>query len=614
MEHPPYRLAEEFDAFLGDPNDPRTTFSYERCAELDEKEEFPADICRLLQEWGLSDYYVPVQHGGQLHDYEQLLQLLRAVARRDLTTAIGHGKTYLGGVCVWVAGGPEQAERLGADIRAGVPVSLGLTERAHGSDLLACEVQGSPVNAPEDGDGDGWLVSGEKWLINNATRGSLLALLTRTNPAGGPRGFSVLLVDKRELDEAAYRHLPKVDTHGIRGADISGIVFDGARVPRRALVGAEGGGIETVIKALQLTRTMCAALSLGAGDHGLRIALDFAEQRELYGRRLIELPKARRTLGAAAADVLLHEALALVASRAVHTQTAEMSLTAAVTKYLLPSGTESVLTELTRLLGARAFLKDVYAHGRFQKLDRDHRIVGLFDGNTLVNLNSVVNQFRSLVRGHRRGTGDTAGAAAAQDLAVPLPPLDPGQLSVVARRGSGIIAGLAGHVAELTRRAQSRPQLWPAVAAARRLLAVTDTVHAEMESHQDVVTDVPPAAFETARRYTLCYAGAAVTGLWAANADRFGEGETAALWRDALWLRAALDRILAGLGESDSPGTADDSEPETYEALLAELRSARARGRLFSLLEQREPAPPESAGTNPANTAATHGENERTSC
>lgn len=588
MEHPPYRLAGELDGFLGDPDDPRTTFSYARCAELDEKEEFPSDICDRLEEWGLADYYVPVQHGGQLHDYEQLLQLIRVVARRDLTAAIGHGKTYLGGVCVWVAGSAEQAEQLGADIRAGVPVSLGLTERAHGSDLLAGETHGG--HAPRLPDG-GWSVSGEKWLINNATRGSVLSLLTRTDPAGGPRGFSVLLVDKRKLEEGTYRHLPKVHTHGIRGADISGIAFDGAVVGRHALVGTEGGGVETVIKALQLTRTLCAALSLGAGDHGLRIALDFAEERELYGRRLIDLPKARRTLGTAAADVLLHEALALVASRAVHTQTAEMSLTAAVTKYLLPSGTEAVLSDLTRLLGARAFLKDVYAHGRFQKLDRDHRIVGLFDGNTLVNLNSVVNQFRSLVRGYRRGKGDTAGAAAAYDLGLPLPPLDPGRLSVIARRGSGVLAALPDHVEAVTQRALSRPELWPVVAVARRLLAVTDTVHTEMEAHQDILTDVPTAAFETARRYTLCYAGAACLGLWTGSLDRLGEGATAALWQDGLWLRAALDRILVRLGDGES-GAADSSEPEVYEALLAEVRTARAQGRLFSLLEQREPAPP----------------------
>lgn len=601
MEHPPYRLAGELDAFLGDPNDPRVTFSYERSVELDDREEFPADICRRLEEWGLADYYVPVQHGGRLHDYEQLLQLIRVVARRDLTAAIGHGKTYLGGVCVWVAGSAEQAERLGADIRAGAPVSLGLTERAHGSDLLAGELRGAEAA------GGGWLVSGEKWLINNATRGSVLSLLTRTDPAGGPRGFSVLLVDKRELDERTYRHLPKVRTHGIRGADISGIAFEGARVPRHALVGAEGGGVETVIKALQLTRTLCAALSLGAGDHGLRIGLEFAERRELYGRRLIDLPKARATLGEAAADLLLHEALALFASRAVHTQTAEMSLTAAVTKYLLPSGTEDVLTQLTRLLGARAFLKDVFAHGRFQKLERDHRIVGLFDGNTLVNLNSLVHQFRSLVRGYRRGNGDTAGAVAAYDLGRPLPPLDPGRLSVVARRGSGVLASLPESVEELARRAETRPGLRPVHAAALRLLAVTDKVHAEMETHQDVLTDVPPRAFETARSYTLCYAGAACLGVWTANADRLGEGATAALWRDGLWLRGALGRVLARLGEPDAPQGTDAAGCE--EELLAQVRAARAEGRLFSLLEQQEAAAPTDAG---AATAA--GENERTSC
>ncbi|MGW4730237.1 acyl-CoA dehydrogenase family protein [Streptomyces shenzhenensis] len=603
MEHPPYRLAEEFDRFLGDPDDPGEVFSYARCAELDDKEEFPADICRRFEEWGLPGQYVPVEHGGRLRDYEQVLQLVRAVARRDLTCAIGHGKTYLGGVCVWVAGSAEQGARLGADIMAGVPVSLGLTERAHGSDLLAGEVRTDGTAA--DG-ADHWLVSGEKWLINNATRGSVLSLLTRTRPDGGPRGFSVLLVDKRELDEGSYRHLPKIRTHGIRGADISGIAFDGARVPRGALVGAEGAGLEIVLKALQLTRTMCAALSLGAGDHGLRLGLDFAEERELYGRRLIDLPQARHVLTGAAADVLLHEAVALVAARAVQSQTAELGVTSAVTKYLLPTGTDQVLADLTGLLGARAFLKGVHADGRFQKLQRDHRIVGLFDGNTLVNLNSLINQFRSLVRGFRRGTGDTAGSDTACDLGAPLPPLDPARLSLVARHGSGLMAGLPASVEEITRRADLNPALGPVADAARRLLAVTTAVHTEMEEYQGALTEVPPAAFEVARRYTLCWAGAACLGLWTHSTDRFPGGPDAAatgeLWRDGLWLHTALDRLLVRLGEPAAAG------PETYEELLGALRAARSSGRLFSLLPQRGPE------RRPATPGAAAGERETTSC
>ncbi|GGY05505.1 acyl-CoA dehydrogenase family protein [Streptomyces hiroshimensis] len=606
MAHPSYRLAEDLDRFLGDPGDAARPFSYARCAELDEKEEFPAEICRLLEEWGLTAYYVPAEHGGRLTDYEQLLQLSRTVARRDLTVAIGHGKTYLGGVCVWIAGTAGQAARLGADIRSGLPVSLGLTERAHGSDLLAGEVHGAP--AGPGADGGGWLVSGEKWLINNATRGTLLSLLTRTDPAGGPRGFSILLVDKRTLPEGSYRHLPKVPTHGIRGADISGIAFTGAPVPADALVGGEGGGIETVLKALQLTRTMCASLSLGAADHGLQLAADFAEERSLYGRRLIDLPQARRTLAEAAADVLLHEALALVASRAVHTQTAELSITAAVTKYLLPTGTEQILSSLTRLLGARAFLKGVYAGGRFQKLERDHRIVGLFDGNTLVNLNSLVNQFRGLARGHRRGTGDTEGAAAACDLTRPLPPLDPARLSLVARKGSGIVAGLAENAEETARRARHNPALRPVAGAAARLLAVTGDVHAAMARQQDVVGDVPPAVFATARRYALCYAGAAALGLWTRSADACADGPTGALWRDGLWPAAALHRVFARLGEPGTGGTGAHEtqayEAQAYEELLAHLRATRSRGELFSLLPQRLPAP---APQQPRTVAGTTG-------
>lgn len=80
----------------------------------------------------------------------------------------------------------------------------------------------------------------------------------------GTRGYSLLLVDKDLLAEGSHTCLPAAKTHGIRGADISGIAFDGAVVPASALIGEEGEGIETVLRSLQITRTICAALSVGA--------------------------------------------------------------------------------------------------------------------------------------------------------------------------------------------------------------------------------------------------------------------------------------------------------------------------------------------------------------
>jgi alkylation response protein AidB-like acyl-CoA dehydrogenase len=579
-----YRLAERIEQYLGDPADARTLFSYANCAALDAREEFPAEICRELDAWGVAEYYVPAEFGGRLDDYEQLLQLMRAVARRDLTVAIGHGKTYLGAACVWVAGSREQAERLAGRIKAGTPVALGLTERDHGSDLLAGQV------AAVAGAAGGFRVDGEKWLINNATRGGMLTLLARTDPAGGPRGFSTLLVDKRELPPGGYTCLDKVRTLGIRGADISGIAFHGAEVPQRALIGSAGAGVETVLKALQFTRIMCVALSLGAADHALRLTLDFTRARTLYGRTLIELPKTRHTLAAAAADLLAAEALAIVASRAVHALTGELSVVSAVAKYLVPTETDALIARLAGQIGARAFLEGVYAHGMFQKVDRDHRIVGLFDGNTAVNLSALINQFRALARGYGRAQADPGTVRALFRLDAPLPPVDPARLALVARGGSAVTGSLPALLDALRediagREAAPEPDgagagaLRGALASAERLAAAADRVHREMVRERYLVPAAPPRAFELARQYSLCFAGAACLGLWTHNRRAGFLGSAAPLWRDGLWLRAALDRLLDRLGEPPADDTAT-----AYDQVLSHLCGARDRGELFSLL------------------------------
>lgn len=132
-------------------------------------------------------------------------------------------------------------------------MAWGLTEPGGGSDLLAGSLTATRH-------GSGWRLSGRKWPVNNATRGNLMCVLARTEPGGGSRGFSLFLIDKRATPAGTVRPLPKMPTHGIRGADISGLEFDGARVPAHALVGKVGGGIELVLKSLQLTRIVYFAV------------------------------------------------------------------------------------------------------------------------------------------------------------------------------------------------------------------------------------------------------------------------------------------------------------------------------------------------------------------
>jgi alkylation response protein AidB-like acyl-CoA dehydrogenase len=567
------------ERFLGNPGNPEEVFSYARSAAADSGELFPDDACSLLNLWGLHRYYVPTEYGGQLTSYQELLSLMRAVARRDLTVAVAHGKTFLGAMCAWTAGDRGAAQPLADAVLTGDIVSLGLTERYHGSDLLANEVSARQVAG-------GYRLDGEKYLINNATRGQLICLLARTNESGGPRGFSLLVADKRALAPGSYRHLPKVRTLGIRGADISGIEFDGAEVPGSAMIGTEGGGAEIVLKALQVTRTMVPALSLGAADQALRLALAITRKREGHARRPYDQRVTRRVIGESYADLLAMEALAQVAARSVHMAPSELSVTSAAVKYLVPTVVDDIVGRLAGLLGVRSYLVEHSPHGLFEKVERDHRIVGVFDGNTMVNLYGLVSQFRALAKNHP-SRGDEPPASLF-DLEAPVPPARLDRLSLVARHGSGIVGSLAGHAAALRAAAQDSPELAGAADLAELLAEASAELHEGLPRVARTVTSTPPETFDHARRYTLLMAAAACLGVWHHSAAVNHR------WPEGLWIEAVLRRLLARLVSCGGPGlrclpTAEDTEHDddlfgrVAQHLVIQYRS----GEVFSLLPYR---------------------------
>ncbi|ACU96860.1 acyl-CoA dehydrogenase [Saccharomonospora viridis DSM 43017] len=522
--------------------EPDQAFHPATVAALDERDEFPTTACRMLTEWGLSRWYVPKEHGGELVDYLTLVRLVRLVARKDLTSAVAHAKTFLGAVAVWLGGDAEQAKDLAARINDGAVVSWALTERRHGSDLQASEVTASAVDG-------GWRITGEKWLINNATRADAVCLLARTEPVPErpSGGLSFFLLDKSALAGGAYRHLPKERTLGIRGADISGIAVDTV-VPPEALVGDVGDGLPLVVRCLQLTRTMCAGLSLGAADHALRLAMTYASERVVSGSRLIELATVRRTLGEVAASALLAEAASITAARGVATLTGEQGVAAPVVKALVPNLVQEGIERIGELLGARGFLTDVYADGSFAKLDRDHRIVGIFDGTTSVCRHSLIAQFPWLVRGWNGRRCDLEGVRAASALhTVPRRP-DLSRLSVVARTGCSQVQSLPTLVEHVERMARSGAVPDAVARLADAVRSAADRLHQELAAQRPSAAGAPATAFELAERYELCYAAASCLSLLC-----FAESPTPAA--HVLRVRAALAIAVMRLREFDEETT-----------------------------------------------------------
>jgi alkylation response protein AidB-like acyl-CoA dehydrogenase len=564
--------AEELESALGDPSDPEVTFSFRRAVELDEEEAFPAEACRLLDDWKLPEYFIPASAGGKWRSTEELLLLQRLIARRDLTVAIGHGKTFLGALGVWIGGDAAQKAELSQLIRCNGAVSLALTERAHGSDLVASDVTAHAES------GGTYRLTGEKWIINNATRGTALSVISRVSAEGESDRLALLFVNKEKLARGSYTHLPKVLTHGIRGADISGIRFDGCQIGKDAILGDAGAGLDTTLKLLQITRIACAALSLGAVDTALRVTLDFASERKLYGTTMLELPYARHLIVCAFADAVIAECVTTTAARTVHVAPAQLRVTSAVAKYFVPTVIEGAIRTLSVALGARHYLRSEQSHGIFQKLMRDNEVVSLFDGSTVVTLDSLASLLPRLAVLRKSATPDDDVLDALFTPGRSLPPLDLGRVTL-ATEGSEVVAALgpsALHLAYLKGRSGLDGDLHAAACAlAKAFSAELQKDEAVLLGPRTPERHKSPQVFEYAKRYCVYFAASACIQTWL----RSREKRSGFVARPE-WLVLVLARLLASLrplGEIAVPATATD-------VVYAEMLRLHAGGMLFSLL------------------------------
>jgi hypothetical protein len=308
---------------------------------------------------------------------------------------------------------------------------------------------------------------------------------------------------------------------------------------------------------LQLSRIGCVPLSLGAADQALEIAHRFAARQRAGGRPLLDAPVVRAVLGRSYASLFVAEAVAVVANRSIHALTGELSVVSAVAKSLVPTLIDDSIRALAGILGPQAYRCGGYA-GRFQKVQRDHRIVGIFEGSTFANRNALVNQFERLASSYRRGRADEAGLATVVRLDAPLPTFQPRGLSLVSRNGCSLVQSLplvARRVRDLATEGRVTARLADLAGA---WAATADKLHGELRSTNWAQRDVSPEAFALAERYERCFAAAACMFIWLDNHRRVPDGAATVGWRDGRWLAACLALLLDPTAEPVGSELADE--------------------------------------------------------
>jgi len=560
--------AEALDRSLGHPLEDGRPFSFRQLIALDESEHYPESQLGALRDLGLHRYHIPAQDGGALTSVQELILLVQLLARRDLSVAVAHSTTLLGSMTTWQAGTDAQRRAMQQRISRGQNVAFGLTERAHGSDVTANQVQADKVDG-------GWVLNGQKWLIANANRSAAVTVYARTDPRGGVRGFSLFLVDKEHADQSSIRHLPKIPTLGLRACDVSGIEFDNCFVPDTALVGQQGAGLELATKGLYVTRTVCGGLALGAADTALRVVTDFALTRQLYGGALVDIPHAQASLAESFADLLVAESTTLTAARAMHVMPRQMSIWSAVVKYLVPETVEAMVSRLSAVLGARYFLRDEHWRGIFQKVYRDCGIISVFEGSSAVQLNDIALQLGQLLRPPEHGSGAPQDDSLF-DLTAALPAARLSDFDLSAHARDAAVSRLS-QAAERLAGLQGDPTVAPGVVdalleSAHFLEGQLSRLRSAVAAHASMA-DRSPEALGLARRFCLIHAGAAALLSWLDS--RHGLHPALAAGE---WLALGLDRLGAQLQPDSNQRTSPWTRP-----VLETLLEFHRTDRLFSL-------------------------------
>jgi alkylation response protein AidB-like acyl-CoA dehydrogenase len=248
----------------------------ERWAQRIESERrVPMELWVQLRERGYLRLAAPVEYGGRGIPFTRYLPLLELFAMSHASLRmIVH-------VCngIWRPmdshATDEQRERFVLPLIAGeIKVAFTLTEPTAGT--------GADLRASVVREGDTYYLSGEKHLITFGTIADYLLLFARVEGTRGAEGTVALMVPPRGEGVTA-NEMP--ETMGVRGTDHGHLIFDRAPVPVASRLGAEGDGLGVALSGfLAPSRISVAMTCVGLAQRALDLALEYAKQRETFGK------------------------------------------------------------------------------------------------------------------------------------------------------------------------------------------------------------------------------------------------------------------------------------------------------------------------------------------
>ncbi|MER5788139.1 acyl-CoA dehydrogenase family protein [Streptomyces sp. NPDC001980] len=356
-----------------------------RVGEAEAEERFPREVFRTLGRAGLLSLPYPEEYGGGGQPYEIYLQVLEEIAAVWSSVAVGVSVHALSCFGLAAFGTAEQKREwlprmLGGDLLG----AYCLSEAHAGSDPGALRTRAVR-------DGDDYVLNGAKAWTTHAGHADFYTVMARTSD-DGPHGISCFLVP---ADTPGVASDPPERKMGLTGSATATVRLTDVRVPARRRLGEEGQGLAIALASLDCGRLGIAAVAVGLAQGALDHAVNYARERETFGRAIIDHQGLAFVLADMAAAVQSARATTLAAAR-LKDQGLPFGSEASIAKLVATDNAMKVTTDAVQVLGGYGYTRDFPV----ERYMREAKVMQIFEGT---------NQIQRLIIGrtlkkHDRGT------------------------------------------------------------------------------------------------------------------------------------------------------------------------------------------------------------------
>ncbi len=280
---------------------------------------------------------------------------------------------------------PEAATRIVEPLMSGrESMCFGLSEPGAGSDASRITTRATP-------DGDGWRITGAKIWTSNAPIADYCILFARTGEKGAEGGGVTAFLTPTDAPGFTIRRVVKLFGH--IGGDEAEISIDDLKVEPWQVVGEVGRGFEAALYGVSLGRVYNTARAVGYGRWALDLALDYAAQRQAFGKAIAEYQGVSFPLAEAAMELHAAHLMGLNASQLLDDGSPAIKELSMAKAYAVQRGFKAV-DRAMQAHGAMGLTNEVGLVEAWHSL----RITNIADGTNEILLRTIAQR---LLKGDR---------------------------------------------------------------------------------------------------------------------------------------------------------------------------------------------------------------------